>query len=157
MANMIRRRPAGPSMLSSVAPRMTAFDRLFDEEVLRPFRMFEEMAESFNQRGWAPAVDIRETEDAYEVMADLPGFDKKDVEITLENSVLTLRGERKWEGEQGEQAYRRIERAYGEFTRSFSLPTQVDAEKVDASFQDGVLTISIPKSEESRPRRITVK
>ena len=156
MANMVRRRP-GSTMLSSVAPRMTPLDRLFDEQVLRPFRMFEDMAEALSERGWAPAVDIRETEDAYEVIADLPGFDKKNVDITLENNVLTLRGERKWEGEETEQSYRRIERAYGEFTRSFSLPTQVDSEKVDASFKDGVLTVHIPKSAESRPRRITVK
>ncbi|MGD2115661.1 MAG: Hsp20/alpha crystallin family protein [Acidobacteriota bacterium] len=156
MANIVRRRP-GASMLSSFGPRMTAFDRLFDQEILRPFRMLEEMTESLGQRGWAPPVDIRETEEAYEVMADLPGFDKENVDITLENNVLTLRGERAWEGDQGEQSYRRIERAYGEFTRSFSLPSQVDAEKVDATFKDGVLTVTIPKSAESRPRRIAVK
>lgn len=156
MANMVRRRPASP-MLSSVAPRMTAFDRLFNDEVLRPFRMFEDMAEALNERGWAPAVDIRETEEAYEVIADLPGFRKDDVDITLENNVLTLRGERHWEGEQGKQQYRRIERAYGEFTRSFSLPMQVEAENVNARFEDGVLMVSIPKAEESRPRRIEVR
>jgi len=153
--SMIRRRPS--SMLSSLTPRMSAFDRLFNDEILRPFRLFEDMAEALNERGWAPAVDIRETEEAYEVMADLPGFDKNDVEITLENNILTLRGERKWEGDEEKQSYRRIERAYGEFTRSFGLPTQVDAEKVLAKFTDGVLTVTIPKAEESKPRRITVK
>jgi HSP20 family protein len=153
--SMIRRRPS--SMRSSAGSRMSPFDRLFNDEVLRPFRMFEEMAETLNERGWAPAVDIRETEEAYEVLADLPGFDKKNVDITLENNILTLRGERKWEGEEEKQAYRRIERAYGEFSRSFSLPTQVDAETVEAKFTDGVLTIKIPKAEESKPRRITVK
>lgn len=156
--SMIRRRPS--SMLSSVTPRLSPFDRLFNDEVLRPFRQFQmldEMAEALNERGWAPAVDIRETEDAYEVLADLPGFDKKNVDITLENNVLTLRGERKWESDEEKQTYRRIERAYGEFTRSFSLPTQVSAEKVEARFADGVLTITIPKAEESKPRRITVK
>jgi len=153
--NLIRRRPS--SMLTPSTPRLSPFDRLFNDEVMRPFRLFEDMAEALNERGWAPAVDIRETEDAYEVLADLPGFDKKNVDITLENNILTLHGERNWEGEQEKHNYRRVERAYGEFTRSFSLPNQVDAEKVEAKFADGVLTISIPKAEESKPRRITVK
>lgn len=158
MTSLTRRSPSATS--SPVAPmfadRFANIDRFFSDDLFRPMRLFDELAESLTQRGWVPPVDIRETDDAYLVMADLPGFTKKDVEITLEDNVLTLSGNRKWDGAENQQSYRRVERAYGEFSRSFSLPAQVEADKVKASFDDGVLTVSVPKAAESRPRRIAI-
>lgn len=155
MTSLIRRNPSAMSR-SSVAPRWNALDRLFGEDLFQPMRLFDDLAETLDRRSWMPAVDIRETDDSFEVVADLPGFDKKNVDITLENNVLTLRGERRWEDEAEETSYRRVERSYGEFVRSFSMPNRVDADGVKASFDNGVLTVTVPKSAESKPRRITV-
>ncbi|RMH15816.1 MAG: Hsp20/alpha crystallin family protein [Acidobacteria bacterium] len=108
------------------------------------------------ERGWMPAVDIRETDDAFIATAELPGMDKKDIEVTVDGNVLTLRGERKLEDAQKDNGYRRIERAYGTFQRSFALPTGVDSTKVSAQFKDGLLTLTIPKAEDAKPRTIKV-
>lgn len=106
---------------------------------------------------WAPAVNIFENDEAVTVSIDLPGVKKEDVEITLENNVLTLRGNRKLEYEDKRDNYHRIERAHGAFARSFTLPNRVDAEKIAAEYQEGVLHIHLPKREESKPRQISVK
>ncbi len=106
---------------------------------------------------WAPAVNIFENEEEVSVTADLPGVRKEDVEITLENNVLTVKGTRKLENEEKRDNYHRIERAYGSFTRSFTLPNTVDGEKIFAEYHDGVLQIHLPKREESKPRQISVK
>lgn len=105
---------------------------------------------------WAPPVDIRETDDAFLVEAELPGLKKEDVDITLEGNMLQLRGERRFEREKEEEGFHRMERAYGSFTRTFSLPSRVDSEGVEASFQDGILTVRVPKTAEARPRRIEI-
>lgn len=107
-------------------------------------------------RSWMPPVDIYETEEGFVATADLPGLGKKDIDVSLEGNVLTISGERSYEksGEQG--AFRRIERAYGNFRRSFTLPAGVDATKVDAKFKDGVLTLTLPKSETAKARKISV-
>lgn len=112
--------------------------------------------EELSNRAWHPAVDIRENGDAYVVSAELPGLGKDDVAITIENNVLKLSGERRFEQEAKEEEYHRVERAYGSFTRAFSLPTRVDPERVEASFQDGILTITVPKAAEARPRKIEI-
>ena len=106
---------------------------------------------------WAPAVDIAENENEYEVRADLPGIPKKDINVSVDNGVLTLSGERKEERTEGKGANRRIKRYYGTFSRSFSLPGSVDTEKVKAAYKDGVLAVTLPKREEAKPKQISVK
>lgn len=115
-----------------------------------------EASQEVSNRSWSPAVDIRETEEAFLVHAELPGLSKDDVEITLENNILKLTGERRFEKDVEEKEYHRIERAYGAFTRAFSLPSRVDSTGVSASFAEGVLTITVPKVEEAKPRRIDI-
>lgn len=111
-----------------------------------------------NRGDWTPAVDIFENPNHEIVLkAELPGLTREDIDIRVENHTLTLRGERKHDTEVKQEHYHRVERAYGSFVRTFSLPTTVDTEKVAASFQDGVLTISLPLREEAKPRQIQVK
>ncbi len=119
------------------------------------FRPIGDMA-PFTQNGWVPAADIRETREAYVVETELPGLAKDDVSVTFENGVLTLSGERKLEAETEEENYRRVERRYGSFSRSFSLPREVDAEGVKATFKHGLLTVTVPKVEEVKPRTIDI-
>jgi len=106
---------------------------------------------------WCPAVDVAENDKELLVSADLPGIDPKQVEITVQENILTLSGERKAESESKDGSYHRIERSYGSFTRSFVLPSTVDETKVSAEYKDGVLRIHLPKREEAKPRKINVK
>jgi len=106
---------------------------------------------------WTPVVDIVEDDRAYLVTAELPGIRKEDVHLTLEDGVLTITGERKQEHEEKTRKFHRVERAYGSFSRSFALPENVDAEKIEARFRDGVLAVAVAKSESARPRHIEVK
>jgi HSP20 family protein len=134
-------------------------------------QMREEMDRMFNQffgRGgdgeeatwgqgiWAPPVDIYETDGAFVLKAELPGFTKEDVDIKIQGNQLILRGERKRETEAKEEQYHRIERAYGRFERAFWLPTTVDSEKIQATFKNGVLELRLPKSEAAKPKRIAI-
>ena len=106
---------------------------------------------------WMPAVDIKEEATQFVLHADLPGVDIKDIEITLENGVLTLKGQRAAEKKEETQQYRRVERVRGTFLRRFSLPDAVDAEKVAAKCKDGVLEVVVPKREAAQPRRIAIE
>jgi HSP20 family protein len=107
---------------------------------------------------WTPAVDIFESKDHEIVLrAELPGLKKDDIDIRVENSTLTLRGERKHEQDVSKESYHRVERSYGSFSRSFSLPSTVDTEKVSANFTDGILTVKLPTREEAKPRQIHVQ
>ena len=106
---------------------------------------------------WAPLVDITEDDDAYHISAELPQVKKEDVKVTLESGVLTITGERRFEKEENKRKYHRVERAYGYFSRSFSLPGDGDPSKVEAEFKDGMLNVRVAKSEEARPRQIEVK
>lgn len=106
---------------------------------------------------WIPAVDVVEHNDRYVLHADVPGVDPKDIEITLEHSVLTVRGHRQAEREEEQKGFRRVERSYGSFFRRFTLPDTADAEKISAASRNGVLELVIPKQEKTQPRRITVK
>ncbi len=106
---------------------------------------------------WVPAVDIREEPDRFVLRADLPGIDPKDIEITMEKGVLTIKGERSIEEESTEGQYHRIERARGTFYRRFSLPDTADPERIEAHGRNGVLEIVIPKQEKVQPRKIEVK
>jgi HSP20 family protein len=105
---------------------------------------------------WAPAVDIYEGQNELVAKVDLPGIDEKDIDIRLENNTLTIRGERKFEKSVKEENYLRIERAYGSFTRTFSLPNTVNTEGINASYTNGVLTVQLPKREESKPKQVKV-
>jgi len=105
---------------------------------------------------WAPAIDIYEQDNNIVLKAELPGVDPKDVDIRIENNVLTLKGERKIEDEIKQENYHRVERAYGGFTRSFTLPSTVDTTNVKADYKDGVLRITLPKREEAKPKQIQV-
>jgi HSP20 family protein len=107
-------------------------------------------------RSWAPPVDIYETEDAIVLKAELPGVDPKDVEVRVEDNTLYLKGERKFEKEVKEQNYHRVERSYGSFARSFSLPNSISTDKVKAEFKDGLLTLTMPKREEAKPKTIKI-
>ena len=107
--------------------------------------------------GWMPAVDVKEESDRFEICADVPGVDPEDIDVTMENSVLTIKGERKLETrEDGDNGYRRVERLHGTFYRRFSLPDTADAEKISASGKNGVLVVVIPKKVAVQPKRITV-
>ena len=106
---------------------------------------------------WIPAVDVVEEQNIYVVKVELPGVSKDDVKITLESNILTIRGEKKAENEVKEKNYHRTERSYGSFQRSFTLPTTVKIDKIDAIYEDGILTVSLPKAEEAKPKQIEVK
>jgi HSP20 family protein len=106
---------------------------------------------------WSPAVDIFERADGLVIRAEIPGVSKDDIDVRIENNVLTLHGERRREDGFDEAAAHRLERIYGSFTRSFSLPTSVDAAKIAASYRDGVLEIVLPKAEEAKPKRIQIQ
>jgi HSP20 family protein len=124
-------------------------------------RMFDE---SYRGRGtedwmggaWAPAVDIYEQNGNIVLQAELPGLDPKDVDVRVENNVLTLRGQRKLDETVNKDNYHRVERSYGAFTRSFTLPSQVDTEKIQANYKDGVLRLTLPTREEAKPKQIAI-
>lgn len=105
---------------------------------------------------WAPAVDIYEAQNELVAKVDLPGVEERDIDIRLENNTLTIRGERKVEKTVDEENYLRIERAYGSFTRTFSLPNTVNPEAISASYNQGVLTVHMPKREESKPKQVKI-
>jgi HSP20 family protein len=125
-------------------------NRLFDE------KLFRGRAEDSSLTTWAPAVDIYETENELVVKADLPDVDEKDLDVRIEDNTLTIRGERKFEKSVSEDNFLRVERAYGVFSRSFSLPNTVNAEAIKAEYRNGVLNVHIPKREESKPKQIKV-
>jgi HSP20 family protein len=107
--------------------------------------------------GWVPALDVYETQDRFVVALELPGIDPADVEVSVEDSTLAVKGQRDFfYNDATDESVRRIERRYGQFTRSLTLPPTADAEKAEATFDKGVLTIQVPKREEAKPRRITV-
>lgn len=106
---------------------------------------------------WTPAVDLHETDDAYTLEVDLPGMKKEDIELSITDDVVTLKGSRKQETEKKTDRYHRVERSYGSFQRSFRIPGGIDSGKVEACFDQGVLKITLPKPEERKPKQIEVK
>jgi HSP20 family protein len=108
------------------------------------------------QRRWLPAMDLVENEGDYVLRADLPGVSEEDVDIEVKDNVLTISGQRKSEHEQGKDGFRRVERSYGSFRRSLTLPEGVDADAIKASFDRGVLDVRIPKPEERKPRKVAI-
>lgn len=124
------------------------FNRLFGE-LGRDYDVFE--------RVWSPAVDLKETDQAYTLEADLPGLKKEDIELMVVDNMITIKGERKQEEKVEEKGYHRFERRYGAFQRSFEIPGGFDSEKVTAKFEDGVLRVTLPKREEAKPKHIEVR
>jgi HSP20 family protein len=125
------------------------FNRFFNE----PFRTY---ADESAMTAWAPAVDIYETPNELVVKADLPDVNEKDIDVRVENNLLTIHGERKFEKSISEENFLRVERSYGTFSRSFSLPNTVNAEAIKAEYKNGVLNVTLPKREESKPRQVKV-
>jgi HSP20 family protein len=132
---------------------LTALDRL-----TRAFGVpaRRERDEEMSMGAWIPPVDIAEDKDRILLTAELPGFKEEEISIQMESGVLTIRGERKFEREKEGRTYHRVERSYGQFMRTFTLPNNVDRENVKATFRNGVLEIELPKSEEARPRQIRI-
>lgn len=143
--NMIRYQP-----WRSINDLHNEVNRLFDNPVTRL------PEDGTTVCDWVPSVDVREEDNRFVLHADLPGVDPKDIEITMEHGVLTIRGERKSESTTTDQGYRRVERASGQFYRRFNLPDTVDSEGVEAHGNNGVLEITIPKQASVQPRRIEV-
>lgn len=132
---------------------VSEWDRMMEEFFnLSPARLDAEEG-----RGWAPRVDIREEKDRYVADFELPGIEKSEVQVTMENNVLTVTGERRREETREDDKVHRCERCYGKFARSLRLPDDVDAEKIDAGFKNGVLRIAVPKKEETKARAIEIK
>jgi HSP20 family protein len=147
------------TMLNNVTrwnPNAAAY--LNREPLSRLFESFfnDMQGEEVSNRGWVPPVDIQEIEEGYRLQAELPGLTKEDLQITLENNVLRLTGERKFEREARKESFHRIERTYGSFSRAFALPSQVNPEGVQASFENGILTLTVPKAEQAKPRKIAI-
>jgi HSP20 family protein len=133
--------------------------RLLQDEVNRLFS--SNLSRSFDEEGlmrgaWTPSVDIYENKDQIVLEAELPGMKREDFELTIENNVLTLRGERRFEKKEEQDNYHRVERAYGTFTRSFTLPQTVSAENATAEYKNGVLRVVLQKREEVKARRIEI-
>ena len=130
-------------------------ENLFERFINDPFAGWT-TGRSEDLAAYTPAVDVVEENDAYAFYADLPGVPKENVDITFEDNILTISGERARREESENGQYRRIERRHGRFTRSFALPSQVDTNKVDATFRDGVLVIRVPKAETAKARKIKI-
>ena len=129
---------------------------------LASLRLFEDsftrmVNEPRTNRPWSPAVDIYETENELVLKADLPDVDLKDIDVRVENQTLSISGERKFDQEHTEKGYHRIERSYGSFVRSFSVPNTFDTENVAADFKNGVLSVTLPKKEAAKPRQVKVE
>jgi HSP20 family protein len=140
----------------------------------RPFRELDEMERRFDdmlswpllpavwrriptmEMGWAPAIDVFEKEDKFVVKAELPGMKEEDIDISVVGDTLTIKGERKAESEVEEEDYYYCERSYGSFSRSIAIPSNVDAKKIEANYNDGVLEVSLPKTPEVKPKKISV-
>ena len=136
---------------STMQDRMNRMNRLFRESYSP-----EAPEEALTTTGFAPLVDIYEDEHNITLKIEVPGIDEKDIDVHIENNTLTVHGERKIEKEEKEENFRRVERQYGSFTRSFTLPTTVDPEKVSANYDKGILKISLAKKAEAKPKQIKV-
>jgi len=142
-------------------------------EEISPFRDFERMRrdmdrlwDSFFERGtlrgedgsqWLPSLDVAETKNEIVVKAEVPGLEPKDIDISLSDGVLTIKGEKKQEREEKEENYHLVERSYGSFTRSIRLPKEVQSDKINASYKNGVLKVVLPKSEEAKKKEVKIK
>lgn len=148
MTNLVRFSPS-----NELRRMQREIDRLFDD--------FMPTRGTGNAEGetavWTPRVDLTESDDSYVVHVDAPGMKKDDFNINWQDDTLSISGERKWEADEKQESFVRVERSYGHFFRSFRLPKAIDGDQIGASYDAGVLTIRVPKAEESRPRRIEIE
>ena len=128
----------------------------FSRELERQFNLAPRHENDVATSDWSPAVDIKETEKAYTLTADIPGVDPKDIDVHMEDGILTVKGERDLKREEEKEGYKRVERVHGSFYRRFSLPESVDADNITAKCNNGVLEVTIPKLEKASARKITV-
>ena len=138
----------------NVLPEMSILQRQMN-------RLFDEATQNWNgdantPSGWSPETDIYETESDLVLQADLPGFNAKDIDMAVENNVLTIRGERQFDAKVAPEGLHRMERSYGKFSRSFALPASVNPQKIQANYKNGVLTVTLAKAEHARPKRIQI-
>ena len=142
--------------LTRRTPANLASATFLGDDFLGPALLRTFFPEAPRTRSWVPPVDIHESADGYEVIAELPGMTKKDITVTLEDNVLTITGSREQENENTEGTIHRTERTFGSFSRAFTLPSRADVNKVKATFKNGLLTLQIPKAEEARSREIAI-
>lgn len=147
MTNLVRSRS------NNMRSLQREIDRVFDS--FFPTRRTEESEES-TKAVWAPRVDLSETDNHYRIELDVPGMTRDDINISYQDNQLTVSGERREESTEEDSEYVRVERSFGHFYRSFRLPKTVDAEDIEAAYNNGVLTIDVPKAEESKPHRIQI-
>ncbi len=136
--------------LLSLQERM---NKLFEESLLQTGKERQEISIA----GWSPSVDVMESDEEIILKAELPGIELKDVEVLINDNILTLRGERKFEKEEKKENYHRIERSYGAFQRSFTLPATVEQDKVKAKMKDGILEVRLPKAKEAKSKKIEIE
>ena len=139
-----------PATLSRLRSQL---NHIFDQDLA----LFDDEDTRVATSSWTPSVDIREEDDKYVFTADIPGVDPRKIEVTAENGMLTIKGERESEKKEEKKNYKRIERSWGSFYRRFSLPDNVDTDRIDANSRDGVLELSIPKTAAAKPRKIEIK
>lgn len=130
----------------------TELDKFFEDFFDNWWKEGRELAET----QWRPSVDISETDEKIVVNAELPGIDQENVKVTLRDNVLTIKGEKKQEEKEEGKNYHRVERVYGNFERSFSLPSEVDADEIEANYKDGILNVTLPKVEKEKPKEIAI-
>ncbi len=147
MMNLVRWNPLG---------EMTGMQNRINRMLNAPYWPAGRMDDDTVMGMWNPAVDLYEKDDHFVIKAELPGVDKKDIAIDLKDRVLTLSGERSYENEVKEENYYRRERSYGKFQRAFTLPADVDSDKIKAEFKDGLLQIEVPKPEQQKPKQVTI-
>ena len=136
-----------------LATLQNRLNQAFDTTLSRPARNEEELLTG----AWTPPVDILETKEKTVLKAELPGFDENQIHLRFEDGILSLEGERKFEKENADENYHRVERSYGRFVRSFTIPSNVDNERISASFHNGILTVELPKREETKPKLIKIQ
>ncbi|NNL75857.1 MAG: Hsp20/alpha crystallin family protein [Desulfobacterales bacterium] len=145
--NLVRWSPWG-----EMTTLQNRFNRMLDD----PFFRIGRLDNDADMGMWNPTVDLYEKDNNFVIKAELPGVDKKDITIDLKDRVLTLSGERSYDNEVKEENYYRRERSYGKFQRAFTLPADVDSDKIKAEFKDGVLQVEVPKPEEQKPKQVTI-
>jgi len=142
-----------PAFPSGMVNMQREINRMFDSF----FRTGWHADSDLEPSAWSPATDVVEHDNEFVVKVELPGLSKEDVKVTFQDSVLTVRGEKRQENEEKESNYHRVERSYGAFQRCFTLGQSVRGDKIDASFKDGILTITVPKAEEAKEKQIDIK
>jgi len=135
---------------------LEALERRFDDIFSRPFLPSIWRRIPMEERGWAPAIEVFDKEDKFMVKVEVPGIKAEDIDISVVGDTLTIKGERKAESEVKEENYYCCERSYGSFSRSIALPSNVDANKIEANYEDGVLEVSLPKAPEVKPKKVAV-